>query len=48
MIFEVEGEVLVLIRLDDYADVVTQPANAYIEPTKAEERRDRSRRSLLG
>ena len=48
MIFEIGGEVLTLIRLDDYADIVTGKTVAYIEPTKAQERRSRSRNSLLG
>jgi hypothetical protein len=38
MIFELEGELLVLMRLADYAGVATSEVAPYIRPTKAEER----------
>jgi len=47
MIFELEGELLLLIRLEDYADVATGEITPYIQSTKAQERRHLSRRNLL-
>jgi hypothetical protein len=46
--FKLDGELLLLIRLEDYADLATGRVQPYLEPGKAEIRRDQSRRSLLG
>lgn len=50
MVFGIEedGEVLVLCRLSDFADMATGAVEPYIPASKAEERRARSRRSHLG
>lgn len=48
MVFEMDGELLVLLRLADHADVGTGAISPYIEPSKAQERRDRSRISRIG
>ena len=48
MVFELDGELLVLLRLADYADVATGAITPYIEPSKAQERRMRSRTSRIG
>src|SRR4029077_19438261 len=49
MVFALEeaGEYLLLIRLTDYADLATGRQEAYIPSSKAENRREHSRRSLL-
>lgn len=46
-VFEVDGEILFMARLDDWADVVTAPAEALLAPSKAQNRRDKSRSSKL-
>jgi hypothetical protein len=46
--FELDNELLLLIRLDDYADFATGAVDPYIEPSKADIRRSVSRTSLLG
>lgn len=48
MIFDLDGEMLVLIRLDDMADLATGEIASYIEPSKADVRRATSRQSRLG
>lgn len=48
MVFEVDGELLALVRLDDHAELARGEAAPYIPPDAAQERRTRSRRSLLG
>lgn len=45
--FDLNGEILVVCRLHDYADLVTGETPAFIPPSKAQSRRDRSKRSLL-
>lgn len=47
MIFEVDGEVLVLTRLHDHVDLATQEIAPYVPTDKATERRQRGLRSLL-
>jgi len=47
MIFEINGELLVLTRLADYADLATGAIEPYIAPTKAQERRSRALRSPM-
>jgi hypothetical protein len=47
LIFEIEGELLVISRLTDYADLVTRAIEPYIVPTKAQERRARAIRSPM-
>ena len=46
--FELEGEAILVIRLDDFAEMATGEASGYISPSKGEERRARANRSLLG
>lgn len=47
---EIEGEAVVIMGLEDYAELMKKAANGegYIQPSKADERRARARRSLLG
>lgn len=47
MIFEVDGELLCLTRLADHAELATGEGEPYIPVDKAQERRARSKRSLL-
>lgn len=47
MIFEVNDEMLLLVRVDDYADLATGAINPYITPSRGQERRSQSRASLL-
>lgn len=47
MVFSVEGEFLMLCRLNDHIDMATAEAPAYIPVSKAEVRRAHVRRSLL-
>ena len=39
LIFELEGELFLLCRLEDHAELATATLSPYIEPTKAQERR---------
>lgn len=48
MIFEVDGEALVLMRLEDHAELARGEAVRYVPSDKAQDRRTQSRRSLLG
>ena len=48
MIFSIDGEVLVLARLTDYAELVTGASEPFIPAGKAQTRRDHTRRSLIG
>lgn len=43
--FELEGEALLLIRLDDYAALATGEAEAYIQPDKGQQRRSKGLRA---
>ena len=45
MIFEVNGELLVLLRLDDHVAMATEKISPYIPTTKAQERRARALRN---
>jgi hypothetical protein len=47
MIFEINGETLVLTRLSDHAALATGEIEPYIAPTKAQERRARAIRSPM-
>lgn len=47
MVFEINGEYLVLTRLEDHAALATGEAETYITPTKAQERRARAIRSPM-
>lgn len=47
LIFELDGELLLLTRLTDHVDLATGAAEPYIASDKAQERRARSRSSLL-
>ena len=47
LIFEVNGELLVVMRLTDHAELATGEAEPYIVPTKAQERRAKALRSPL-
>ena len=47
MIFEINGELLVVTRLTDYADLMTQAIEPHIVPTKAQSRRSRAIRSPM-
>ena len=47
MIFEINGETLVLTRLEDHAALATGEAETYITPTKSQERRARAIRSPM-
>lgn len=42
MIFELEGDMFILLRLEDHVELATGEAAAYITPTKAQERRSRA------
>jgi hypothetical protein len=44
MIFELEGELLVLLRAEDHAAMATGEVAPYITPSKAQERRSRALR----
>jgi hypothetical protein len=44
MVFELEGEMLILMRLEDHVEIATGEAEAYITPSKAQERRARAMR----
>jgi hypothetical protein len=48
MAFEVDGEALLLIRLDDWVEMAMGDAEPYITPSKAEQRRANANRSFLG
>jgi hypothetical protein len=48
MIFDVNGETLVLMRLSDHAAMATREIEPYIIPSKAQERRARALRSPAG
>lgn len=45
MVFEINGELLVLLRLADHVGMVTQEISAYVPPTKVQERRARALRN---
>jgi len=47
MVFEVDGELLILARLADHAQLATGEVEPYIQTDKAQARRAHSRRSLL-
>jgi hypothetical protein len=47
MVFEMDGETLVLVRLDDFADLATGEIEPFVPADKAAERRGRSRVSFL-
>jgi len=47
MIFEINGELLVLTRLADHAALATREIEPYIVPSKAQERRARALRSPI-
>lgn len=47
MIFEINGELLVLTKLSDHAALATGEIEPYIAPTKAQERRARAIRSPM-
>ena len=44
LIFELEGDLFLLCRLEDHAELATAKVAPYIEPTKAQERRSRHMR----
>lgn len=44
LIFELEGELFLLCRLEDHAELATATVTPYIEPTKVQERRARHMR----
>ena len=44
LVFELEGELFLLCRLEDHAELATAKVLPYIEPTKAQERRARHMR----
>ena len=48
MIFEIDGEILVVTRLADHAELARGEAVPYVPSDKAQDRRAQSRRSLLG
>jgi hypothetical protein len=41
LIFEIEGELFLLCRLEDHAELATATVTRYIDPTKVQERRAR-------
>jgi hypothetical protein len=41
LIFEIEGEMFLLCRLEDHAELATATLTPYIEPSKAQQRRAR-------
>lgn len=45
MIFELDGELFMLCRLEDHADMAKGDIKPYIKPSKADERRARTTRS---
>lgn len=47
LIFEINGELLVVTRLRDHAALATGEAEPYIAPTKAQSRRSRAIRSPM-
>lgn len=47
LIFEINGELLVVMRLRDHADLATGEAESYISSTKAQDRRSKAIRSPM-
>lgn len=47
LIFEINGELLVVMRLRDHADLATGATDSYIASTKAQDRRSRAIRSPM-
>jgi hypothetical protein len=46
-VFDLDGESLVMVRLEDFAELATGEAEPYVPSSKAADRRARSRASLL-
>jgi hypothetical protein len=46
-VFDLDGETLVMVRLEDFAELATGEAEPYVPSSKAATRRARSRASLL-